>query len=665
MRNFKNLLMAFCFIGVALPISSVAADEKYDYDDILDITVEDLARMQFYSAGKKNDNMNKIPAATFILTNEEIINSGATSIPEVLRLVPGVQVARINASTWAISIRGFNRQYSNKLLVLIDGRSVYTPLFSGVFWDVNDYPMEDIERIEVIKGPGGTLWGSNAVNGVINIITKNARKTQGGYTTATYGNFKRPSVETRYGSKIGEREFFRTYAKYDDNDAFKKSLTENTNNHDAWHKSSGGFRYDKNISPNKKLRVSGDAYEGTKDLINILPSLTTPPYAPAAYADEEFRGWNTIAEYNIMHEGGSETTIKTYLDYAYRQADRVLEHEVFTFDTELQHDFDISSYNNFMYGLGYRAIMDNLTGTTFLGYTPEDKNDTIYSAFVQDKFLIIPGKLTLTIGSKVEYNDYTQFEYQPNVRVGYTVNRNNFVWAAVSKAVRTPSRGEEGINSSFFGTGGGYLMQRGNPDYQSEELIAYEAGYKSIISEKLTYDISVFFNDYDKLRTIQSSGLNYTFYNYGYGETYGFEVSSQYQPTKNWSLTSGYSFLTQTFHTNPGSNDTGLRNDENRSPSNQFSVTSNYNFGHGISMFNAFYFVDNIGFKYSPATNGPGINNYYKVDSKISWKPVKNLELSLIGNNLFNSWHPEFTDYLLSTPSDVPREVLVRVTYKY
>jgi iron complex outermembrane receptor protein len=638
--------------------SAYSVEENFDPSSV---SLEELMDTQIYSASKRPEKISETPASVYILTAEDIKRSGVTSIPEALRLVPGVNVAQTNANTWAISIRGFNRQFSNKLLVMIDGRTVYTPLFSGVWWDSQDYILEDIERIEVVKGPGGTLWGANAVNGVINIITKEARKTQGNYVSFTAGTGGEGIISYRYGGKIGKAgadNFYRVYAKAQNYEELP-SVANNADNNDNWKKGQSGFRYDFRDHDFNKVTLQGDFFSGRKAYPLTLPTTGN------VLSFDDFTGGNVMLKWNLPSDGYN-TDLQTYIDYSNRDQSPVLKQEIVTYDVDLQtqHDWGIHS---FIGGTEARVIQYDLTNSPYPIYSPESDNNYILSAFLQDKISLIEKKLFLTLGSKFDYNNYTQFDIQPNARLLYQIDDSNSVWAAISHAVRTPSIGENSLaRQSISGYPLGAVNIMGSTDYGSEKLNAYEIGYRTDITNNLFFDISAFYNHYYDLRTFEGAGfpLNLVARNNGTGETYGIESYAIYGATKKWDIKLGHSFLLQYFHEN--TTDTGLQKDEERSPENQFTLGSYYKLSDNINWDTNLYYVSNLHYY----TNGtPSVRTkipaYARLDTQIRWQAAKDLELSLIGQNLTDDKHQEFDEVIFSTPSYMSRAVLARVTYKW
>jgi iron complex outermembrane receptor protein len=645
---------------------------------------------EVFSLSKKKESAFDSASATYVLGSEEIRRSGATSIPEALRLVPGVQVARMNGGSWAIAIRGFDRQFSNKLLVMIDGRVVYSQLISGVFWDTIDQPMEDIDRIEVVRGPGGTIWGANAVSGVINIITKSAVQTQGAYVSQIVGNQDKSITEVRFGGKDFNNDSYRVYAKKAVRDGVDKYNTK-TENGDGLKQDKAGFRYDISSVQNNEISIHGDIFQTSAR--NYFGALTSN----FVRNDKDSKGANLVLNWDKKISKKSNITTQMFYDYDFLDA-QILRRAANTFDFDFQHFYNFSKDNQLIWGLGYRQIADKITTGTArtaggvdlvpLDYNPKKRNDELYSAFIQDKFGLIADKLYLTVGSKFMINDFTGFEYQPNARMTYYPARNQTVWASVSRAVRTPTRGEDDIDIKNVSNGAvqNLTINRGSDTYQSEELVAYEVGYRIKPTVKTMIDATAFFNDYSKLRTFEVTDGNLatgtpTAANLGSGESYGFEISGKWQVTSDWRLESSYDYLKSTLHISPLSTDNksvigaadSLESAEGISPQSQFKLKSFFNITPKIEFDNIIYYVSGLptaGSGIRNSTNGvagrdKGIPSYVRFDTRLGYIPTRNLELSLGIQNLFDQRHSEFKASLYNNRTEFGRTFYIKMVWHY
>lgn len=443
MKKFKNPKNIFIYLIILSSIFSIKSLAQVSTSDLTELSIEELMNIEITSASKKEESLFDTPTAVYVITAEDIRRSGVTSIPEALRLAPGVEVAQIDANKWAITIRGFNNRFSTKLLVLIDGRSVYTPLFAGVFWEEIDTLLEDIDRIEIIRGPGGTLWGSNAVNGVINIITKDSKDTQGGYVKAGGGNEEQGFVSLRYGGKLNEDLSYRIWGKFFNRDEFASTLDSGQAN-DKRKFYHGGFRVDWKPSDKNKISLLGDVYrvefDDTISLSNVIPPLTS-----IVESDSEFTSGNIISKWDHTFSNQSKSILQLYYDYVHRDIFFGTEKRN-TFDLDLQFNMPSLHNNELIAGIGLRITTDDIdTTTSNLTFTDNDRTDFIYSAFFQDKISLFEDKLNLIIGSKFEHNDYSGFEIQPNFRFIVKPNDKHRLWGAVSRAVRIPSRIEENL----------------------------------------------------------------------------------------------------------------------------------------------------------------------------------------------------------------------------
>lgn len=634
--------------------TSVAKAQDKDLEKLSKLSFSDLTNI-VTSVSKRPEEAFTAPAAVYVITQEDIKNSGLRSIPEILRMAPGLQVARSDAGAWAITSRGFNSDgFGNKLLVLMDGRSVYTPLFSGVYWDVQDTFIEDIDRIEIIRGPGATLWGANAVNGVINIITKKAKDTQTNIVSAGIGTEIRDFAEARIGSTYKDNIFYRVYGKHLDYDASKTTSGINGGNNGS--NDRAGFRTDWGNSENNEFTIQGDAYHNQENINLYIPN--GPLVSPDNYVTS---GGNIITRWDHKHTNDAKSSTQIYLDSASSHYNAIHQNN-YTFDVDYQYNTNISTNNNLITGIGYRYITDNLQGSDLLSFTSRSRERSLYNLFIQDTYKIIPDKIHLTFGSKFEHNDFTGIEIQPSARVGWYPNTRNTIWASVSRAVKTPSRSDDDIS---LVVSPGYVRWLGNRDTKSEELIAYELGYRIKPREYLFFDATTFINKYDRLRTFENSTSSLpsdTVFaldvdNKAKAISKGFELATNWSVTKNWKLKGSYTFLTMNIEPTSDSTDTTVAGQSGVSPKNQFSIQSQLYLPHSIELTNSLYYVDSL-----PNISVPG---YYRFDSRIMWTVKPGLELSLIGQNLFDDRHQEFSQALHGTANEIERNIYGKVTVRF
>ena len=576
------------------------------------LSIEDLMNIQITSVSKRGEPLSDAAAAVYVITREDILNSGARSLIDILRLAPNLQVAQITSSSFAVTARGFNGPAASKLLVLIDGRSVYTPYHSGVSWDVQDVLAEDIERIEVISGPGATLWGANAVNGVINITTRKASETQGGSLRVGGGNLEqRGSVQ--YGGQAGSAVDYRAYV---DSFHYGDDLTATgTNARDAWRKSQGGFRVDW-MPAGDLVTLQGDVYTGSEEQLQA--------------ADEGVSGHNLLTRWNHAFSESSSLQVQAYYDYTRTVIPNVGFDELNTYDLDVQHAFAWGSRQSIVWGGGVRTEEDNFP-TQVPIFSPPQRTLDYSNAFLQDT-ISLSRALKLIVGTKYEHDAYTAGEPLPDARLSWKVSDSNLLWAAVSKAVRAPSR----IDRDLFEEAGSVVLLRGG-DFQDEKLTAYELGYRSQPSTKSSLSISTFYNVYSDLRSVQYSpgpALPIMFANGMSGATDGLEAWGNYQVSEWWRMSAGGNWLHENLHFDRGSDNIGgiaLAGDD---PSYQIALRSTMTFAR-----DGLLYLDlrHIGALPSPASAG-----YTELNAHVSWIASRAVTLALTGSNLIHPHHLEF-----------------------
>jgi iron complex outermembrane receptor protein len=664
------------FLAVVVAATTVAQTSR-SVPDVTAMSMEDLMNMQVTSVSKRTQKVADAAAAIFVITQEDIRRSGATSIPEALRMAPGLQVARIDENKWAIGARGFNGRFDNKLLVLIDGRSVYTPLFSGVYWNVQDVMLEDVDRIEVIRGPGATLWGANAVDGVINVITKKAKSTQSTVVTAGAGTEERAAGGVRYGSKLGDNTYYRAYAKYFDwgASAYPSGMTA----HDGWDALRGGFRADWTPTGANSLTLQGDMYRSRFDETLTVASLS-PPYSNTFPNDGKYSGGNLLGRWNHTSERSS-MSLQMYYDNT-----TITDHSLFgdhqnIFDIDFQHGFHTGDAQQFVWGFGYRSIRDKNDPSFTVSLQPNQVTLNQFSTFLQDEFSLVDNRLQITLGSKFERNEFTGFEVEPNARLLWTVTPNQSIWTAVSRAVRTPALTEEGLrlNSAVIPPGTpsnptplpAVLAVFGSHQFNSEDLLAYELGYRVQATSNLSLDLATFYNNYSGLRTAEPGApfveaspaptdivIPFVASNKMSGGTYGVELFADWKVVPKWRLAGSYSYLQMNIHKNADSLDPTPDNPNGSSPRHQWYLRSSVDLPKHFEQDTTLRFVDHL-----PSLNLP---NYYSLDAHLGWRPVTSLELSIGGQNLLNNWHLEFLpDFVNTSPTVVKRSIFGSITVKF
>jgi iron complex outermembrane receptor protein len=627
------LVCLFDAVVAAAAQAEPAAPELISAADLSRLSLEELTQVEISSVSKKLEPMGNAPAAIYVITREDIRRSGATSIPEILRLAPNLQVAQVDASQYAISARGFNSITANKLLVLIDGHSVYTPLFSGVFWDVQDVLVENIERIEVISGPGGTLWGANAVNGVINIIRSKSGSTQGGQLTVGAGNAEE-GASVRYGGKLGEDASYRIYAK-----KFNLDNTTRANGNevpDAWQKGQVGFRTDWSAAGDV-LTLQGDAYKG------VIDQMTND--------DKQISGGNLRARWNHALQGGDSLQIQTYYDHTRRIYPGTFGESLNTYDIDVQHNWHEGKNHDIVWGGGYRYARDAVTNSAVLAFLPPDKTLTLANIFVQDE-IALAERLKLTVGTRIEHNNYTGVENQPGIRLAWKPNEQNLWWSAISRVVRTPSR----IDREFFQPGNSpYTTFGGGTNFQSEKLIAYEIGYRAEPSARASFSISTFYNIYDRLRSLEPTATTTVFANMMEGDTYGIETWGSYGINDRWQIKAGYTYLKKNLRFKPGSADINGVKAAGNDPGYQWSLRSVMNLTHDVDLDFALRSVGSL--------PNPDVPAYAALDARIGWKISRDVDISLSGFNLLDKRHPEFG--ASATRSEIGRAVYAKLIWSF
>jgi len=651
----STILGSLAFILTTVP----ATADDLSPQAVLNMSLQDLTNLEVTSVSKKAEKANEAAAAVFVITQEDIKRSGATSIPEALRMAPGIEVAQAGAHDWAVTSRGFNNQFANKLLVLIDGRTVYNPLFSGTIWQLQDTLLEDIDRIEVIRGPGATQWGANAVNGVINIITKSAKDTQGGLVSASAGNLIKSDDGTRYGIKIGDDSYARVYAKYTDDRA--EYNVGGGRSDDAWQKRQAGFRSDSKLTDQDSLTFQGDTYSSHEAEDYVLPSLTSP-YLFASPQDIEATGGNLLARWTRNISAQSSTSMQFYLDNT-QYKNSWISYNATTADLDFQHTWTGWEGNEIVWGAGYRLIEDHDAPTFLVSLAPTERNYSTYNTFLQDKITLDPKDVFLTLGSKFEHNAYSGFEVEPSAKLSWLISDEQMAWSSVSRAVHTPGRNtsDSQVVLGVLPTGPTLVPAVGNPSLDSEELIAYELGYRIQPIKSISVDIATFYNDYSKLFLGKiGAPVNMGSYfllpdvleNGNSAHSDGFELSTKIDATTNWQLSASYSYINLQFNAKTGYGDlTGEQ------PKKQFNLRSTYLFPYSIEMTNSLYYVDSL--------NTLDIPGYYRFDTKLSYELMKGMEVSLVGQNLLAPQHKEFSAFLYQTPVEVGRSVYGNITWKF
>src|SRR5690554_177995 len=579
------------------------------------LSLEELMNIDITIVSKRPQQLFNAPASVHVVSGEDIKRSGATRIPEALRLAPIMEVAQIVPVQWAISTRGFNSGLANKLLVLIDGRSIYSPLFAGVFWDMQNVFMNDIDRIEIIGGPGATVWGANAVNGVINIVSKNAGDTKGLFVEGIGGTELRGLGGIRYGGSINSEIDYRVYGKY-----VLRDGAVNTTGGDIeseWTLGQGGFRLDWKPAEINKFTLQGDLYKSKLSLKN---------------QDDPFvSGGNIIGLWTNYISETSDFTLQLYYDYVHRNVIGAYNDILNTFDVDFKHHFLLGTINNITWGGGYRLHEDNFMPGTII-FDPQKISLQIFNAFIQDEIQLLKDRLYLTIGSKFEHNDYTGFEFQPGVRFLWNINDLQTFWAAVSRAVRTPSR----IDRNWVIPN----VSSGSPDYKSEELLAYELGYRIHPSSSISVSLAAYYNMYDNIRSVETiitpPPARLVFGNGFEATTFGGDIKIDSKIFNWWLIRVGYSHIQIDFDKKPGSTDNSNGTTEAADSRHNFLLNSSMDLPANFKLDIIFRYVSDIE---NPVSHVP---EYSELDLRVAYQLTPSIEVSVTGQNLLHDHHPEF-----------------------
>jgi iron complex outermembrane receptor protein len=610
------------------------------HDDIAELSLEELANIQVTSVSRRSEPLSDAAASIFVITGNDIRRAGATSLPEALRLAPNLQVARVDARNYAVTARGYSSPFENKLLVLIDGRTVYSPLFSGVFWDVQDVVLDDVERIEVISGPGATLWGANAVNGVINIITKSSAATQGALLGATVGKDARDGA-VRYGGRLGGDGHYRAYAKHAEND--DTHTATGATSPTGWHRDQAGFRTDWGNTA-QGVTVQGDVYDARLRQANTR--------------DIKVGGANLLGRVAHTFADGSSATVQLYWDHTERDQPNAFHERLDTFDLQAQHAVHIQGNHHVVWGGGYRSGHDRVENGPAFGFLPGTLELHWANLFAQDE-IALRDDLRLTAGLKIEDNNYTGVEVLPTLRLAWNPRAASLVWTSLSRAVRAPSR----IDRDFYSpirprvvNGVPQYGVAGGPGFDSETAKVFELGYRARPTATLSYSTTLFFSRYDRLRTLEPnpSGPGSVFENLADGLTRGIEAWATWQAADAWRLSGGGVVQRVGTTLEPGSRDqsgtTGLFTSD---PTHYWQVRSAYD----LSASQEF----DVTVRHVGALPRPGVPAYTAVDARWGWRIRPGVELSLIGQNLFDPRHAEFGSP--ATRSEYERALAVRVVW--
>ncbi|WP_280156190.1 TonB-dependent receptor [Piscinibacter sp. XHJ-5] len=623
-------LQGTCALAAAMQGIEVAATPAA----LSRLSIEELAEVEVMAVSRRSQRLADAPAAVYVITRDQIRAGGMTTLPEALRLAPNLHVARSSSHTYAISARGFNSESSNKLLVMIDGRTVYTPLHSGVFWDVQDMPLNDVERIEVISGPGGTLWGANAVNGVINVVTRSARDTAGSVVEAVGGNDDR-GFSMRHGVRVGDGAA-RLYAKRFDHDGTQRA--DGSTVADAWKHTQAGFRADVG-APASAWTLQGDAYEG-KAQVPGLP-------------ERRVSGANALARWSRQLGAREELHLQLYLDTYKRRQPGLFTEDLDTVDIDAQHQFTWRRAHDVVWGAGLRHQRDHTAAGPLFAFVPADSRLRLFNVFAQDT-VSLAERWKLTFGLKLERNSYTGLEHQPNLRLAWKRDEQSLWWAAVSRAVRTPSRLDRAFQVfvPLPAPYGGSLA--GGPNFVSESLTAFEVGHRAQPGASTSFSVNAFYNRHQRLRSIEPAGAGaFVIGNGVQGHVSGVEAWGSHQVSASWRVHAGLSLLSEDLRFAPGSADPGLPTTGGNDPRHQFQLRSSWSLPRGVLL--------ELGLRAVGALPNPAVPAYTALDARVAWSPRPDLELSLTGFNLPDERHAEFG--APPARSELGRRILLRALW--
>jgi iron complex outermembrane receptor protein len=660
------LIFSLCgAVGASGQVSQPA-----DKTDLSQMSLEELTKVEVSSVARKDQKLYKTPAAVYVITKEDIRNSGVSSIPELFRIVPGMQVAQFYANEWAVSARGFNSTFADKMLVLIDGRSIYSEIYSGVFWGQNDLLLEDIERIEVIRGPGGTLWGANAVNGIINIITSKAKRTQGAEVVAEAGRIDREGA-ARYGGQAGKQLQYRGYIK----DLKRNHLVADDGGsaNDPADEQMGGVRADWQANASDWLTLHGNLFRGREDkpIVMILPNGSQGLMANKIKAS----GGYALSRWE-HHFDGSDLALQA----SYTQE---IHEELAGQGRERSLDFDFQNHlppfwrNDVNWGMGYRLATDHIGGNP-LPFVHNHHRDSLYSIFFEDDYSLLPNKLVVAGGFKLQHNSYSKYEIQPDLRLLWTPDDRHSVWAAASRAVRTPSVQDLDLNMiQQMPPEDGMPTEAivsGNPNFHSEVLRAYEAGYRQQVGKDISLDLAGFVNVYSGLRHsvaetpyVVMSPTPTLFvpivYENGLGaHSRGIEAALSWTPVHDLRIQASYSWANARVWITDGH--PTVIGDSWSNPTNTISLRGNWAFAHQWNLYTSLYTVSKL--ESASATVTYPVKQYERLDMQVSYNALKLLQFSAGGDNLLQAHHPEFDpNDGYSSRSQIPRSGFVKVVWSF
>ncbi len=665
MGRIYNYLILFLFC-IGNDPSSVLGQDSTGFDlpeniDLSEFSLEELMDVEVISISRKSESIQSAAAAIFVISAEDIRRSGAHSIPEVLRLAPGLNVARINSSSWAITSRGFNSRFANKLQVLVDGRSIYSPMFSGVYWEDSSVMLEDIERIEIIRGPGATMWGANAVNGIINIITQKPNADDPSSMVTMMGGTQELFRSAGHlDGASGEAGAWRLSAKYQKNNAF--SVASGEEGYDAWDEKLVRFRWDQSLGQNNDLTITGHYFQGDLEA-QYLYQTPEPPYSQVENNLVDFETASAQTIWTRKFSSSSSMTLGLNFTHFHRHESLLKEmHNIV--DVDFQHHFMAASQHEFIWGGTWRLYHDRLNGSQNIYFNPDSVDGRVLSAFVQDKWNIVPGRFNLVTGLKLEYRKDTGSQWQPNIRGAWTPTKNATWWTSFSRAVRVPSRINMDVQmdmtmlppgAMFPGSPVTSISMVGSRSMQSEELLAYETGFRYKLNEKVHLDLALFVNQYDKLRILEMGEMQphpaydlpvmmipFIVGNGSGGRTQGGELATRWNPGKTCRFQLAYSYWDYKEPELHSGEDSGLG--RMATPKHQISMRGLFNPMRNWEADFWFRFTDDL------MADPNGMSEWNELDLRLAWTPLRRLQIAAGGQNLLHDNHQEFI-YNSSSPN--------------
>ena len=665
-----TLLLSMLLVPLALIGASIPDQAS---NPVKEMTLEQLGNVEVTSVSKSPEEVWKTSAAIFVITQDDIERSGVTTIPDALRLAPGVEVAQIDGSNWSVGIRGFGSNLTRDILVLIDGRTVYTTLLAGTYWEVQNVMLQDVERIEVIRGPGATIWGPNAVNGVINIITKASKDTHGALVNAGGGNVDQGFFNARYGGGNGKTFDYRVYAL-----GFDRGPEFHTDgqNFDAWRALQGGFRTDWTKNDRDSFTLQGDIYdEGAGQ--SVVATTYAPPYSQTIDKAALLSGGDILGRWQRVLGEGKDIQLQAYYNRTSRQQANFDDYEN-TFDVDFLDRFRLAYHQQISWGGGIRFTHeDNPVVVSGLTFTPERRTDNLLTGFLQDEIGLVENRLTLSLGTKLIHTNFTGLQWQPSARLLWTPTKNQTLWAAFTHAVRTPSDAEENFSlAGFIGIiapGGLPYFARfsPNPHFRSEELNGYELGYRRLLARTFYLDVAAFFNHYGDLFSEDIIGAPFVETNPGpthlllpaqfgnglVGSTKGVEIAPEWRPLSFWRLRASYSFLQMDLQRGTNSLDIGTAPIvAGSSPRHEATLQSNFDFAKHFS----FDFTN----RYVSALPALKIHPYITADARLAWQVNHQFQISVVGQNLYQPYHFEYGGSDPGPSVGIRRSVFGQITWK-